>query len=162
LSRATEAYSTEEDDMGAWGYGAYENDAAGDWLFQHIVPRLLRTISSKGADPHEALAALAVAHDLALAPWLDLAEVDAAFARIEEADEASGWDDPTRRRRYVRTLQRRIHKALSSTTRSWSPLCVIASKDPPTKKTPTTKPRRTTKARVSPTPKGRDRTKPRR
>ncbi len=148
--------------MGAWGYGAYENDAAGDWLFQHIVPRLLRTISSKGADPHEALAALAVAHDLALAPWLDLAEVDAAFARIEEADEASGWDDPTRRRRYVRTLQRRIHKALSSTTRSWSPLCVIASKDPPTKKTPTTKPRRTTKARVSPTPKGRDRTKPRR
>jgi hypothetical protein len=148
--------------MGAWGYGAYENDTAGDWLFRHVVPRLLRTISSKGADPHEVLAALAVAHDLALAPWLDLAEVDAAFARIEEADEASGWDDPTRRRRYVRTLQRRIHKALSSTTRSWSPLCVIASKDPPTKKTPTTKPRRTTKARVSPTPKGRDRTKPRR
>jgi hypothetical protein len=149
--------------MGAWGYGAYENDAAGDWLFRHVVPQLLRTISSKSADTHEVLAALAVAHDLAIAPWLDLAEVDAAFARIEESDEASGWDDPTRRRRYVRTLQRRIHKALSSTTtRSWSPLCVIASKDPPAKKNPTTKPRRTTKARVSPTPKGRDRTEPRR
>lgn len=148
--------------MGAWGYGAYENDAAGDWLFRHVVPQLFRTISSKSADTHEVLAALAVAHDLAIAPWLDLTEVDAAFARIEESDEASGWDDPTRRRRYVRTLQRRIHKALSSTTRSWSPLCVIASKDPPAKKNPTTKPRRTTKARVSPTPKGRDRTGPRR
>ena len=148
--------------MGAWGYGAYENDAAGDWLFRHVVPQLFRTISSKSADTHEVLAALAVAHDLAIAPWLDLTEVDAAFARIEESDEASGWDDPTRRRRYVRTLQRRIHKALSSTTRSWSPLCVITSKDPPAKKNPTTKPRRTTKARVSPAPKGRDRTGPRR
>ena len=140
--------------MGAWGYGAYENDTAGDWLFRHVVPKLLRTISSKGADPHETLAALAVAHDLGLAPWLDAAEVDAAFARIEKADDASGWDDPARRRRSVRTLQRRIHKALGGaggagrSTSAWSPLRVIASKDPPAKKTPSTKPRRTTKARV--------------
>ena len=146
--------------MGAWGYGAYENDAAGDWMFKHVVPRLLRTISSKGADTHEVLAALAVAHDLGLAPWLDAAEVDAAFARIDAADDA--WDDPARRRRYVRTLQRRIHKALGGaggaawrglriaqpSTRSWSPLGVIASKDPPAKKTPSTKPQRTTKARA--------------
>lgn len=32
------------------------------------------------------------------------------------------------------------------TTTAWSPLRVIASKDPPAKKTPSTKPRRTTKA----------------
>jgi len=140
--------------MGAWGYGAYENDTAGDWLFRHVVPKLLRTIALKGADPHETLAALAVAHDLGLAPWLDAAEVDAAFARIEKAD-GDGWDDPARRRRSVRTLQRRIHKALGGNggggaggagARSWSPLRVIASKDPPAKKTPSTKPRRTTKA----------------
>jgi hypothetical protein len=91
--------------------------------------------------------------DLGRAPWLDAAEVDAAFARIEKAD-GDGWDDPARRRRSVRTLQRRIHKALGGGgaggggARSWSPLRVIASKDPPAKKTPSTKPRRTTKARV--------------
>jgi len=57
---------TEEDDMGAWGYGAYENDTAGDWMFKHVVPRLLRTITVKGAYTHEVLAALAVAQDLGL------------------------------------------------------------------------------------------------
>jgi hypothetical protein len=148
---------TEEDAMGAWGYGAYENDAAGDWMFKHVVPRLLRTISSKGADTHEVLAALAVAQDLGITPWLDAVEIDAAFTRIEKADDANGWDDPARRRRYVRTLQRRINKALGGaggaggaggSTSAWSPLRVIASKDPPAKKTPSTKPRRTTKARV--------------
>jgi hypothetical protein len=112
--------------MGAWGYEAYENDTAGDWVFKHFMPRLRRTIASKRADTHEQLAALAVALDLGLAPWLDLGEVDAAVARIDEADLDAGWDDLAARRRYVRLLQRRIHKDRKLPTRSWSPLGVLA------------------------------------
>lgn len=112
--------------MGAWGYEAYENDTAGDWVFKHFMPRLRRTIASKRADTHEQLAALAVACDLGLSPWLDLGEVDAAVERIEADDLDADWDDLAARRRYVRLLQRRIHKDRKLPTRSWSPLGVLA------------------------------------
>ena len=136
--------------MGAWGYEAYENDTARDWLFKHFVPRLRRTIASKRADTHEQLAALAIACDLGLSPWLNLGEVDAAVARIERVDELAGWDDLAARRRYVKLLQRRIYKYRELPTRSWSPLGVVAGAIVPVKKNKSTKPRRTSKAKVKP------------
>lgn len=128
--------------MGTWGIEAYENDTAADWLFKHFVPQLKRTIASKRADPQEQLAALAIAYDLDLAFWLDPPVVDAAFARIELADEAAGWDNLAARLRYVHTLQRRIHAACKTPTRSWSPVGAILSEKS------SAKPRRTSKARA--------------
>jgi hypothetical protein len=133
--------------MGAWGYEAYENDTAGNWLFKHFVPRLRRTIASKRADTHEQLAALAIACDLGLSPWLDLGEVDAAVARIDKDDLEAGWDDLAARRRYVKLLQRRIYKDRVLPTRSWSPLFTVTSETPPATKPRPTKPRRTTKVK---------------
>jgi DNA-binding XRE family transcriptional regulator len=127
--------------MGAWGYAAYENDTAGDWVFKNVVPHLRGTIGSPRTDTHETLVALAVACDLSLVRWLDPGEIDAAFEAIDEDDENAGWSDLDARRRYVRALRHRVRKALESPTRFWSPVDAIGGK-PSVKKQPSTKPNR--------------------
>lgn len=108
--------------MGAWGYGAYENDTAGDWMWKHFVPRIKKTILATRGNADEMLAAIAIVLDLDLVPWFSKEEIGAAFAYVEKQDGKYHWKDDPARRRYLKNLRRRFNRTPGN---SWSPMGLI-------------------------------------
>lgn len=94
--------------MGAWGYKAYENDTAMDWLNETILKKLKSAIFSKRSDPHEILAALAIVDEIDLKHHFNKEDLEAALDRIRASDEALGWRFPDKRRAYVNALAKRL------------------------------------------------------
>lgn len=131
--------------MGAWGVAAYDNDTAADWLFDKIKPAIDRAIYSTYSQPEEVLAALAVAVDLNLVPWLAWDRVEAALARIEASDAKTGWKEPEARAAYLKKLAKRLEAG--RTPAAWTPLAAF-NRVKAAKKKAAAKPRRATKALV--------------
>ena len=112
-----------ENDMGAWGVTAYDNDTASDWVFDRIKPAIDRALYSPYSQPEEVLAALAVAVDLNLVPWLAWDRVEAALARIEYSDAKVGWKEPKARAAYLKKLARKLKAGRKAA--AWTPLAVV-------------------------------------
>lgn len=129
--------------MGAWGVAAYDNDTAADWVFDKIKPVIDRALYSPYAQVEEVLAALAVAVDLNLVPWLAWDRVEAALARIEASDAKTGWKEPKARAIYLKKLARRLEAGRKAA--AWTPLAAIKVSK---KAAPSSKPRRVAKAKV--------------
>ena len=106
--------------MGSWGVTAYENDTAADWVFKKIKNEVDRAIYSPYALTEEVLAALAVAADLNLVPWLAWDRVEAALLRIEADDAKSGWREPEERAKYLKGLAKRLQAGRKAA--AWTPL----------------------------------------
>lgn len=135
-----------EDDMGAWGVTAYDNDTAADWVFDKIKREIDRVLYSPYAQVEEVLAALAVAVDLKLVPWLAWDRVEAALVRIEADDKKTGWKEPKARAAYLRKLARRLQAGRKAS--GWTPLTALRLKKSKKSKVVTKKPLRVLKVRV--------------
>lgn len=129
-----------EIDMGAWGVTAYDNDTAADWVFDKIKHAIDRVLYSPDAQSEEVLAALAVAADLNLVPWLAWDRVEEALARIEDCDAKSGWREPKARAAYLKKLTRRLKAGRKAA--AWTPLTALKVSK---KTTSSMKPRRVSK-----------------
>lgn len=129
--------------MGAWGVTAYDNDTAADWVFDKIKPAIDRALYSPYAQAEEVLAALAVAVDLKLVPWLAWDRVEAALARIEADDKKTGWKEPKARALYLKKLARKLEAGRKAA--GWTPLTAMRLKK---SKAATKKPPRVSKTRA--------------
>ena len=138
--------------MGAWGVKAYDNDTAADWVFDKITKAIERALNSRSSEPEEVLAALAVAVDLGLVPWLDWESVEKALALVKHNDEKTKWKTPEERAAYLKAFRARLRrgrKASGWTPSGWTPLTDVLTKTKAKTKAKTktkTKPRRTSKA----------------
>ncbi len=131
--------------MGAWGVTAYDNDTAADWVFDKIKPAIDRALYSPYAQVEEVVAALAVAADLDLVPWLAWDRVEAALARIEASDARTNWREPKDRAAYLKKLARKLEAGRKAA--AWTPLAAF-NRVKAAKKKAAAKPRRATKALV--------------
>lgn len=139
VAGAAERRVGERTDMGAWGVKAYDNDTAADWVFDKITKAIERALNSRSSEPEEVLAALAVAVDLGLVPWLDWESVENALALVKRNDEKTKWKTPEERAAYLKAFRARLRRGRKAS--GWTPLTAVL------KKTKTkTKPRRTSKA----------------
>jgi hypothetical protein len=129
--------------MGAWGVAAYDNDTAADWVFDKIKPAIDRALYSPYAQVEEVVAALAVAVDLDLVPWLAWDRVEAALARIEASDAKTGWKEPKARALYLKKLARKLEAGRKAA--AWTPLTAMRLKK---SKAATKKPPRVLKTRA--------------
>lgn len=136
--------------MGAWGYKAYENDTAGDWMFRVFVDKIRKTVTSPKADTDETLAAVAVVLDLGLVPWFSKASLNDALDRVVANDAKCGaWSEEKHgrlRRRYLKRLRDRMDAVPSN---AWSPMGLIlhnvkpkAKRAVPARRPATTRPAR--------------------
>ena len=111
--------------MGAWGYGAAENDTASDWLYKNLLPQLRRTIDDPEAFSEETLVALVVILDLDLRTAFDGGDLWEAFDRVVAEDATLDWRSAPHRKRYIN----RVRAVLGG--KSPGPIGLNASARPP-------------------------------
>lgn len=87
--------------MGAWGYGAADNDTAGDWLAENLLPQLRGVIEDSDAGPEETLLALVIVLDLGLRGYIRGGDLWEAFDRVVAEDETLEWRNAAHRRKYI-------------------------------------------------------------
>lgn len=108
--------------MGAWGYGAFDNDEAGEWLAPmsgQIYDAIQKAYRTVGDEPflrrtNVALAAIGL---MIVGPD-EFGDPDAVYAgtqvidRMLELDEpvVMGWKDPNKRREVLREYRRHLKK----------------------------------------------------
>lgn len=109
--------------MGSWGYKAYDNDRAADWVTDRIMPIIGKTVLSPYSDAEEVLAALALLADLKLVPWVAREDIERALARVKADDKKVGWRDPEKRAAYLRNLHARLKRGRK--TCAWTPMAAM-------------------------------------
>lgn len=109
--------------MGSWGHKAYDNDTASDWMMEEVMPAVVRTIRSPFSRDQEVLAALALAADLKLVPWIAWDDIERALARVKASDKKVGWRDPAKRAAYLRNLHARLKRGRKAS--AWTPMAAL-------------------------------------
>lgn len=126
---------------------AYDNDTAADWVFTKVKREIERALHSPYSDPEEVLAALAVAADLGLVPWLAWEDVQKGMTRVKYADAKVKWKNPKERVAYLKAFRARLRRGRKAS--GWTPLTAVLKKRPKKAKakakTTATKPRRVSK-----------------
>lgn len=111
--------------MGAWGYGAYENDTAGDWLFKHVVRPMKKVLEQRRPDPDKILLTLALIDELELMPWFTEDEITGALALVWANDQKRDWKEPKKRAAYLKVLEKRLDRTGYKPGTRWSPVSMI-------------------------------------
>ena len=109
--------------MGSWGYKAYDNDTAADWMMDRVMPIIGKTVLSPYSNAEEVLAALALAADLKLVPWIGWEDIERALARVKADDKKVKWRNPEKRAAYLRNLHARLKRGRKAS--AWTPLAMI-------------------------------------
>lgn len=109
--------------MGSWGYKAYDNDTAADWVMEQVVPVIGKTLRSPYTEAEEVLAALALAADLKLVPWIAWEDIERALARVKASDKKVKWRDPKKRAAYLRSLRARLKRGRKAS--AWTPMAAM-------------------------------------
>lgn len=109
--------------MGSWGHKAYDNDHAAEWMMDRVMPVIGKTVISPYSDAEEVLAALALAADLKLVPWIGWEDIERALARVKADDKKVGWRDPAKRAAYLRNLHARLKRGRKAS--AWTPMAAM-------------------------------------